>query len=344
VDLKHTAVSYSSSDPKVATVDKNGTVHAVADGVASISAKVGGVTGTAPIVVRNSLTLQAVPIAKAGSTLTATTTYTNGSAAAVDNIAVALTAPDGWTATATTPATFDQVGAGQKATTTWSVTIPAGVDPAPFTLDATVSTPGGDHTAQSPVTVPYASLTAAFNNPGISSDANTKAGNFDGGGTSYSNEALEAAGWTPGKSTDHDGVSFAWPATAGTGNPDNAVAGGQAVEISGTGAKLGFVGSSAFGSSSGSGTILYTDGTTQTYALALADWWSKTASQGSDIAASLPYLNNGGGQSQQPVHTYAATVNLQAGKTVQAITLPNVSQTATNSQLAMHIFTVAIGG
>ncbi|MFJ2959606.1 glycoside hydrolase family 3 C-terminal domain-containing protein [Streptomyces sp. NPDC087270] len=343
-DLKHTGVSYRSSDPKVATVDKNGTVHAVADGVATISAKVGGVTGSAPIVVRNSLTLQAVPIAAAGSTLTATTTYTNGSAAAVSGITVGLKAPDGWTATATTPATFDQVGPGQKATTTWSVSIPAGTDPASFTLDATVGTPGGDHTAQTPVTVPYASLTAAYNNIGISSDDNTKAASFDGGGASYSSDALVAAGWTPGKSTDHDGVSFPWPAAAGTGAPDNVVAGGQAIEISGSGTKLGFVGSSAFGSSSGSGTILYTDGTTQTYALALADWWSKTASQGSDIAASLPYLNNGGGQSQQPVHTYAATVNLQPGKTVQAITLPDVSQTATNNQLAMHVFSVAIGG
>jgi beta-glucosidase-like glycosyl hydrolase len=343
-DLKHTSVSYSSSDPKVATVDRNGTVHAVADGVATISVKVGGVTGSAPIVVRNSLTLSAVPIAKAGTTLTATTTYTNGGATAVNDVTVGLEAPDGWTATATTPATFDQVGPGQKATTTWSVAIPAGTDPAAFTLDATVGTPGGDHTADAPVTVPYASLTAAYNNPGISSDDDTKAGNFDGGGTSYSNNALEAAGWTPGKSTTHDGVSFAWPASAGTGDPDNVVAGGQAVEIGGSGAKLGFIGSSAFGSSSGSGTILYTDGTTQTYSLALADWWSKTASQGSDIAAGLSYLNNGGGQSQQPVNTYAATVNLQPGKTVQAITLPDVSQTATNNQLAMHIFTVAIGG
>ncbi|WP_405688070.1 glycoside hydrolase family 3 C-terminal domain-containing protein [Streptomyces sp. NBC_01387] len=344
VNLNTTRPTYRSSDTKVATVDKNGTVHAVADGVATISVTVSGVSGSTPVVVRNSLKLGAPTVAEAGSTLTATTTYTNGSAAAVNNIRVGLTAPDGWTATADTPATFHQVGAGEAVSTTWSVTVPAAADPASFTLGATVSTPGGDHTADAAVTVPYASLTAAYTNSGISSDDNTGAGNFDGGGASLSSQALQAVGWTPGKSTAHDGISFPWPATAGTGKPDNVVAGGQAIEITGTGTKLGFVGASAFGSASGSGTITYTDGTTQRYALTLADWWSKTASPGSDIAAGLPYLNNSGGQSQQPVNIYAATVDLLPGKTVQAVTLPNVSSSATDKVLAMHLFSVAVGG
>jgi len=344
VDLKTTKATYRSSNPAVATVDRNGTVHAVADGVATISATVGGVTGSAPVVVRNTAGLDAPPIADAGTTLTATTSYTNGSAQAATGVTADLKAPDGWTVTATTPASFDQVGPGQKVTTTWHVTIPAGTDPASFTLNATVTAPTGSYTADAPVTVPYASLTAAFTNSGISDDSNTKTGNLDGEGASFSAQALQAAGWTPGKTTVHDGIPFAWPATAGTGDPDNAVATGEAVKISGSGAKLGFVGASAFGATSGSGTILYTDGTTQTYALALADWWSTTPSQGSDIAATTPYLNNGGGQQNQNVHIYAATVDLQPGKTVQALTLPHVSDGVVDHQVAMHIFSVGIGG
>ncbi|MFC4034998.1 glycoside hydrolase family 3 C-terminal domain-containing protein [Streptomyces polygonati] len=344
VDLSKKKPTYSSSDPAVATVDKNGLVHAVADGVATISATVGGVTGSTPVVVHNTLTLATLPIAKAGSTLTATTAYTNGSTAAATNVTVALNVPDGWTATATTPATFPQVAPGQKVTTTWQVTVPAGTDPAAFTLNASVTAPGGEIDAQAPVTVPYASLTDAYNNPGISDDDNTTAGNLDGEGASFSLQALAAAGWNAGQSTVHDGVSFPWPATAGTGKPDNAVAGGQAIEITGTGSKLGFVGTSAFGATSGSGTIVYTDGTTQTYALALADWWSGSAAQGSDIAASTPYLNNGGGHQNQTVHIYASTVDLLPGKTVEAITLPNVSKTQVDHQVAMHLWSVAIGG
>ncbi|MFE2428908.1 glycoside hydrolase family 3 C-terminal domain-containing protein [Streptomyces sp. NPDC059373] len=344
VDLKHTHVTYRSSNPAVATVSSDGTVHAVADGVATLSATVGGVTGSTAIVVHNTLTLKALPIAKAGSTLTATTTYTNGSASPVSNVTIALAASAGWTATATTPATFATVGAGQAVTTTWAVDIPAGTDPASFTLDATVTTPGGDHSAQAPVTVPYSSFAAAFNNSGVSDDSTPGTGNLDGGGASFSAQALAAEGYTAGRSTDHDGVSFPWPETAGTGNPDNVIAGGQAVELTGTGTKLGFLGTSDFGSSSGSGIIVYTDGTTQTYALAFADWWSGGPSQGSDIAATTPYLNNSGGPQSQKVHIYGATVDLLPGKTVQAITLPNVSQTATNGQLAMHIFSAAVGG
>ncbi|MFI0944106.1 glycoside hydrolase family 3 C-terminal domain-containing protein [Streptomyces sp. NPDC021020] len=344
VDLSKTKVRYASSNPAVASVDADGTVHAVADGVATLSATVGGVTGSAPIVVRNTLTLTAPPIAAAGSTLTATTTFTNGSPQAVQNVAVGLTVPDGWQATAATPDVFGEVGPGQSVTTRWNVTVPDGAKPDALTLGATVSTPGGDYGAQAPVTVPYASFAAAFDNSGISDDAHTTTGSIDAEGASLSLQALAAQGWTAGKSTDHDGVSFPWPATAGTGQPDNVVAGGQAVQITGTGSKLGFVGTSTFGSTSGTGVILYTDGTTQTYALALSDWWAGAPSQGSDFAASLPYLNNGGGQQTQTVHISAATVDLLPGKTVQAITLPNVSKGQIDHQVGMHLFSVAIGG
>jgi beta-glucosidase len=344
VNLGAAKVTYRSSNPAVATVDKNGLVHAVADGTATVSATVGGVTGSAAIVVHNTLTLQALPIAKAGSTLTATTTYTNGGTAAANNVTVALNTPAGWTPTATTPATFPSVAPGQKATTTWQVDIPAGVAPDSFTLDATVTAPGGALGAQAPVTVPYSSLTAAFGNSGVSDDATTTTGSLDGEGASFSLQSLAAAGWNSGQNTVHDGVSFPWPATAGTGQPDNAVAGGQAIEITGTGGKLGFVGTSTFGATSGSGTIVYTDGSTQTYALAFADWWSGSAAQGSDIAASTPYFNNGGGRQNHTVHIYAATVDLLPGKSVQAITLPNVSKTQVDHQVAMHLWSVAIGG
>ncbi|HEY3479324.1 MAG TPA: glycoside hydrolase family 3 C-terminal domain-containing protein, partial [Streptomyces sp.] len=344
VDLRTAKVSYTSSDPSVATVDGDGLVHAVADGAATISATVGGVTGSTAIVVHDSLTLKALPVATAGSTLTATTTYTNGAGTPVGPVTVALAAPAGWTATATTPATFGTVGAGASVTTSWQVTVPDGTAPDSFSLDATVTTPGGDHGAQAPVSVPYTSLAAAYGNSGISDDAHTSTGSIDAEGASFSLQALAAEGWTAGRSTDHDGVSFPWPATAGTGAPDNAMAGGQAIEITGTGGKLGFVGTSAFGASSGTGTVVYTDGSTQTYALALADWWSGSPSQGSDIAATTPYLNNAGGRQQQTVHMYAATVDLLPGKTVRAITLPDVSRTQVDHQVGMHLFSVAIGG
>jgi beta-glucosidase len=56
VDLSRARVSYSSSDPSVASVNSAGLVRAVRDGVATIRVTTGGVTGTAVIVVQGTLT------------------------------------------------------------------------------------------------------------------------------------------------------------------------------------------------------------------------------------------------------------------------------------------------
>ena len=40
--------------------------------------------------------------------------------------------------------------------------------------------------------VPYSSMNAAYNNIGISDDSNQSAANYDGGGDSFSTEALAA--------------------------------------------------------------------------------------------------------------------------------------------------------
>jgi hypothetical protein len=51
-NLSKAKVSYSSSNPKVAAVSSTGTLTAVAQGAATISVTVNGVTGTTPIVVQ----------------------------------------------------------------------------------------------------------------------------------------------------------------------------------------------------------------------------------------------------------------------------------------------------
>ena len=106
---------------------------------------------------------------------------------------------------------------------------------------------------------------------------------------------------------------------------------------------LAVLGSSAFGASSGTGTIVYTDGSIQSFSLAFADWWSASAVSGTDIAATLSYINTGGGKSTQTVHMYYAAVPIQSSKTVQAVVLPNVSANAAQGVTAMHIFAMAIG-
>jgi hypothetical protein len=346
VDLSRARVRYDSSDPRVASVNDRGVVTAHGVGVTTLRVSIDGVSGTVPLAVRQPFTLTAPPVAAPGTAATATTTLPNTGQAALRNVRMALTGPAGWTITATSPASFGTVAPGQTARTTWAVTAPANAAPGSYPLSASVTFTGPTGQASSSdatqASVPFASLSSAFGNSGISDDSNTSQGNLDGGGASYSAQALAAAGLTPGAQITHDGIAFTWPA-AQPGTPDNVVAGGQTITLSGSGTTLGFLGSGDYGTADGAGTITYADGTTQQFDLTMPDWWSNTAPPGGDILVTDPYLNNAAGKLTQPDSIYYAGVPLQKGKTVKYVTLPDVSQGAAQGETAMHIFAIGIG-
>ncbi|MEC3992125.1 glycoside hydrolase family 3 C-terminal domain-containing protein [Actinacidiphila sp. DG2A-62] len=344
VDLSKAGVRYSSSDPSVATVSKKGVVTTVGNGVATIRATVGGVTGTAVIRVHHTLTVSAAQIVEPGTPVTATTTYTNTGPTALPGARIGLTVPDGWSAVPVTAATFSSVPAGASVTTAWSVTPPADVAPGSYALAASATYRGAKASddAAGRVFVPYASLADIVTNIGVSDDAAPGSGNLDGGNASLSQQALAAQGVVSGGTVVHDGLTFTWP-TTGTGKPDNIVAGGQTVPFTGSGTTLGFLGTADYGDASGTGTITYTDGTSQTFGLSFSDWWNNSAAQGSDILATTDYFNNSGGKVQQKVSVYGATVALQPGKTIAYLTLPDVGPNADMNQVAMHLFALAVG-
>ena len=260
VNVANATVTYASSDPTVATVSSTGQVKAVGDGAATLSVTVNGVTGTAPIVVRHTLTLASPALITAGGNATATTTFVNGAASAETNVNVALTVPSGWTAQATTASTFASVAAGATVQTTWRITAPAGAAPGSFPLSAQATLNNvGPYSDTGTVNIAYPSFTGIFNNVGISDDNNPSLGNYDGGGASFSLQSLAAGGLTPGTTFHHDGASVLWPNIA-AGVNDNLVASGQTVPVSGSGSTLAILGASAYGTSSGAGTVIYTDG------------------------------------------------------------------------------------
>ena len=343
-DLKHANVRYRSTDTGVATVDRTGHVKVVGSGVTTLKATVNGVTGSAVITARYPFGVTAQSTVEPGGTATATTTFTNSGPAALRDVRMSLTVPDGWTAQATSPASFTRVAPGQTVRTTWSVGVPADAARAGYPLQAGVTYTGaggrhGSGDATTRIAIPFPSLPDAYGNVAISDDARPAEGDLDGGGVSLSAQALAAAGITPGGTVTHGGLSYTWPDVA-AGKPDNVVAGGQAFRFSGSGDQLGFLGLGDYGAASGSGLITYTDGTTQPYTISFPDWWSG----GGDTVATFPYINTPTGRQNQTVHLYMATVKLQAGKTVQLVTLPDISQGATRGNVAMHIFAVTTGG
>jgi serine/threonine protein kinase len=185
-------------------------------------------------------------------------------------------------------------------------------------------------------------LAASFNNVAITSDAQTTAGNFDGGGATYSAQAFAAAGATPGTEVSVRGVGLIWPATAGTGRKDNVIAAGQTIGVPGSGRRLAFLVASSYGAAAGSGRITYTDGTTQAYTLSAPDW---DDTENSAVAVIAPYQNRSGDDRyEQPAAVFGVSVPLTAGKTVASVRLPAAGTVPIQEgTTTMHIFAAGIG-
>ena len=188
----------------------------------------------------------------------------------------------------------------------------------------------------------YSSLAASYNDVGITADSDTAPGNYDGGGASFSETALTNAGAAPGATITSSGTSFTFPNVA-AGTDDNTVAEGQTITISGSGT-LGFLVSGSYGPASGTGTVTYTDGSSQSYTLNAPDWFSTSPPSGGAVAVSSAYQNRQGNT------TYAAsgdifseTVALTAGKTIASVTLPP-GGALTAGTPAIHVFAISAEG
>jgi hypothetical protein len=259
-----------------------------------------------------------------------------------------LDAPAGWNVTVPAPVSIEP---GQTITEQFQVTAPASAEPGDRSLKLSVTPlagPPGGRTdlvqASATVTVPYGSLAAAYNNAGISDNSNRAAANYDGGGDSFSAQALAAGtptALTPGQQVAIGGTTFTWP-TAAPGTADNVVTAGQTVELSGSGTDLGFLGASQNGTASGTVTVHYTDGSSQSYNLNMADWYSDSPAVGNQLLTTTSSWNfTSSTQSAHPVSVYFGSVPLQKDKQVASVTLPILSNAGGNT--AMHIFAMATG-
>ena len=294
-------------------------------------------------------TVSAPSVTPGGSTATVTVTLVNHGDYAMPGSRFTLDVPHGWTTAPAGPVP-GSVAPGQTVTVSFHVTPPASAAPGTSTLTAKVSyfqagiLGPGLVEASTTVAVPYTSVAAAYNNTGISDNSNEAAANYDGSGDSFSAQALAAGAPTPvtaGQQVTVGGTTFTWPSAA-PGTPDNMVAAGQTVELSGSGTDLGFLGASQNGTASGTVTVHYTDGSSQSYNLNIADWYADSPAVGNQIlttTSSWNFQSNPIGP--HPVSVYFGSVPLQQGKQVAAVTLPILSNASGTT--AMHIFAMATG-
>lgn len=281
-------------------------------------------------------TVTAPAVVLPGTTVAVTSAFTNGATQSVRDVQTRLELPAGWTATATSPATFRSVAAAQTVKTTWTVSVPADANGGQASMSASTDYSGaGQHkpaSGSAVVQVAYAGLAAAFNTVGVTDNSDPGPGNLDGAGYSYSAQALATVGITPGGAVG----AFTWPDVP-VGRPDAVTTAGQVVAMSGSGTSLAVLGTGTNGTQSGPVTITYTDGTTSTSTLTFADWYSNAAVAGCTLVATAPGWNRPAGSpypADQHVSLYAANLPLTAGKQVTSLTLPS------NGQL--HIFATAV--
>ncbi|AOR31517.1 alpha-mannosidase [Streptomyces fodineus] len=243
--------------------------------------------------------------------------------------------PAGVTAT---PAAGTVTGGAQE------ITLTAARDARQGFADVKVTVTSGDTSYEQPVSLTVAApgtLLAAYDNTGISDDTGDHdEADYDGGGWSYSRQALAAAGLTPGRQATPDGLTFTWPDSP-DGRPDNATGTGRTIELPTAASKLSFIGSAVNGDQQTTATVTYTDGTTGTVDLSLTDWTigggGGTVQYGNEVVAKTPYRNVAGAD-KDPVATYVfATKPFTApdGKSIAGVRLP------LNGDL--HVFTVATG-
>ncbi|MFC8733117.1 glycoside hydrolase family 3 C-terminal domain-containing protein [Luteimicrobium sp. NPDC057192] len=282
-----------------------------------------------------SVTVGAPAGARAGSTVDVTTTFTNGSTTTARDVRTSLELPDGWT-TASLPTTTRAVAPGASVQATWKVSVPADATTGAATIRATSQYVGGHAAGTAAVTVPYASLAAAYDTVGVSDDADETAGNLDGTGYSFSLQALASVGVVPGQPIPGGYGGLVFPQIT-AGEPNVVSAAGQTVTMSGSGASLALLAVGTSGEQKGTLTVTYTDGTTSSGAVDVNDWFYNQAVPGSVVVATTPYWNRPAGSTNphaQRVSLYATQVPLTPGKEIASVTLP------TNPQLrvfAAHV-------
>jgi len=186
------------------------------------------------------------------------------------------------------------------------------------------------HPKPTPIVItPWESLSAAANSVGTSDASTYASGNFDGYGDSFDRAQLA----TPASTVSYDGVSFRWP-NAAPGQPDNVSATGQNIALTGSGSRLGFIGSVA-GSFTGTVTVTYTDGTTSQGTVGFGSWANLTKPSQNVVFDTIGnYGRNGFSANGVHYDIFYASIPVDAGKTVTMFTLPTVSQ--------MHFFAVAL--
>jgi alpha-L-fucosidase len=177
-----------------------------------------------------------------------------------------------------------------------------------------------------PVPVP---LTSYFDNDAIDS-ASAHDGNFDGSGYTFPAEAL------PTGATTVDGIPYLLGSGA-AGAKNNVVAVGQQLDLpKGRYLNALFLVACSYGSTGGTATVHYADGSTSSAELSGPDWYTSAG----PVTAPYRYTPSGA-KDQSPVSIGTASLWLDPAREAVALTLPTTAQPAENVS-SLHVFALTL--
>ncbi|MFF2161244.1 alpha-L-fucosidase [Streptomyces sp. NPDC058175] len=177
-----------------------------------------------------------------------------------------------------------------------------------------------------PVPVP---LDAYLDNDGVDTAA-ARGGDFDGSGYTFPGEEL------PAGPVELDGIAYVFPSSA-AGAKNNVVAMGQRVDLpKGRYLSALFLTAGSYGNASGSATVHYADGSTESAGLGGADWYSS----GGPLSAAYRYKPDGTKDANR-VGIGTSEIPLDPQREAVAITLPKLNPAEAN-KTALHVFALSL--
>ncbi len=109
------------------------------------------------------------------------------------------------------------------------------------------------------------------------------------------------------------------------GGINNTVAAkGQTITLPGVkSSSLRLLGTGVNGTQTGSFTVYYTDGSSDTITRTFDDWYASANAPGETLAKAMPYRNQGGSQDHRTFNVYSDALPVNPTKTVAKVVLPN---------------------
>lgn len=274
-----------------------------------------------------------------GEQTTVTATFRNTGTKKKENVVLTPVAPDGWTlvsAEGDRPGLVD-AGSSATATFTFEVTDAAAADrqSVKVTADYVSQQSTQQVSGANEIYVAYGSLAGAYNADSVTTLTTAKDGNFDGGGATFSAEALARAGVTPGSTvtvgTGDTAIRYTWPSPSGAA--DSVSPAGQTISLQGKGTHLAVLASAASGGGVNPALELhYTDGTVSTQNLFIPNWLQQASGLGGATVAIVSMGRNNANNpnvyeySAYKYQVYSNLVRLNPSKELAYVVLPTESR------------------